>query len=252
MNASPAVPASVSALRRVIVWTIIVSFGIAAIGGIVVLLGANLGEAAGRVLGTTAIVGTFSTAVLCCAALIGSRRQLVGYIGVAVSVVAAGIVTWMIWYQGDYGPYWDAVFRVMWTAVAASGALALASLLLLLADRRRPAVRASLIVTLALFAFDLALIVYLIWASGHIEGDVFPRVLGITSILAALGAVVVPVLSLLLPDRRPAVIAGPVAERLLAEAARRGVTVDELVAPVLHGTPAGQAGEPGSAGAART
>jgi len=44
---------------------------------------------------------------------------------------------------------------------------------------------------------------------------------------------VVPVLSLLLPDRRAAVIGARLSERLVAEAERRGITVDELVAPVL-------------------
>jgi len=62
---------SVSRLRRIVVAVIVVAFTLAAAGGIVVLLGGDLGETAGRVIGTTATVGAFSVAVLCCAALLG-------------------------------------------------------------------------------------------------------------------------------------------------------------------------------------
>ena len=181
-----------SQLRRVIVWIIVVSFGVAALGGIVVLLGGSFGEQAGRVLGTTAVVGAFSVAVLCCAALIGRRLQTFGVIGAAVAVVSAALVITVIWYRGDGGSdFWDVLVRLTWTGVAASAAFALASLLLLLADREQRAVRIGLIVTLVLFAIVLAMTVYVIWWSDTIEGDTYARVLGVVAILAALGAVVV-------------------------------------------------------------
>jgi hypothetical protein len=233
---------AVSILRRVIVTVIIVSFSIAAIGGIVVLLGGSLGETAGRVLGTTAVVGAFSIAVLCCAALIGRRLQPFGMIGAAVSVIAAALVVTMIWYQPDgYPGWWDTLWQLVWTATAASVAFALASLLLLLADRRQIAVRIGLVVTLALFAIVLLLVVYAIWWSDTIEGDLYGRVLGIASILAALGAIVVPVLSLLLRrGERPAGtgLSDAARARIEAEAARREMTPDDLVAALLSPPPA--------------
>lgn len=225
-------------LRRVIVIVIIASFGIAALGGIVVLLGAELGDTAARVLGTTAIVGAFSVAVLCCAALVGRSLQAFGVIGAAVSVVAAVLVIWMIWYRGDYGDAWEALMRFTWTAVAVSAGFALASLLLLLADRRQSAVRIGLAVTLGLFGVVLAMVVYLIWWSDTVDDEVFPRVLGIAAILAALGAVTVPVLSLLLRDRpaRGGLSAHAVA-RIEAAAAQRGLHPDALVDRLLAAEP---------------
>jgi len=60
------------------------------------------------------------------------------------------------------------------------------------------------------------------------------RVYGILAILVALGAIVVPVLSLLLPDTRQAHgIPHDLAHRLVTAAAAQGITVEQLVAPVL-------------------
>lgn len=220
----------VRVLRRVIVTVIIVSFGLAALGGIIVLLGGSLGPEAGRVLGTTAVVGAFSVAVLCCAALVGRRAQIFGMTGATIAVLAAVGVVWMIWYQGDYGDLWLVVTRVVWTGVALSVAFAFASLLLLLADREQAAVRIGLAVTLFLFAVVLAMTIYAIWWSDTIEGDAFGRVLGVFAILAALGAVIVPVVSLLLRAPRPrAGMSDASRARLEAEAARRGMTADDFV-----------------------
>jgi len=232
-----AIPAPVSRLRRVVVIVIIVAFALAAIGGIVVLLGGELGETALRVIGTTAVVGGFSVAVLCCAALLGRRLEAIGIVGVAVSVIAAAFVIWTIWYNGEFGTLWEVLGKVTGTAVALSAALALASLLLLLADRRRAAVRAGLMITLALFAVVAVLIIYLIWASDTVDGQIYPRVLGITAILAALGAVVVPVMSLLMPDVRPGVLSHVAVTRLEGEAIRRGMTPDDLVDALLAASP---------------
>lgn len=227
---------TVSLLRRILVGLIIASFGLAAVLGIVVLLGVELGEATGKVLATTAIVGAFSVAVLCCASLLGRRAQLVGMIGVIVSILTAVLVIWLVW-DGDLLSRWDSLFRVLWTGVAATASFSLASLLLLLVDRRRSAVRVALLVALGLIALLLALTVYLVWAR-DIDGEIFSRVYGIVAILAALGAVVVPVLSLLLPDAGGrADVDHALIERLAAEAQRRGITVEELVAPVLSSDP---------------
>lgn len=228
-TASPAPRSRFSALRRTIVAVIIATFSIAAVGGIAALLGAELGDTALRVLGTTAVVGAFSVAVLCCAALLGRAQHGVGIVGVVVSVIGAALSVWMIWFPG---PQWDVLGKLTGTAITLTAALALASLLLLLADRRRAAVRTGLVVTLALFVVVAAMIVYLIWASDTVDDQIFPRVLGVAAILAALGAVVVPVLSLLLPDAHTGLSRASIA-RIEDEARRRGVDADDLVATLL-------------------
>ncbi|HWI32271.1 MAG TPA: hypothetical protein VNT50_12345 [Microbacterium sp.] len=239
---------TVSLLRRIIVGIIVVAFGLAAIGGIAVLLGGDLGPDAGRVLGTTTIVGAFSVAVLCCAALAGRRLQIFGTIGAVVAIATAGLVIWAIWWQPGFSMP-DVVWRLLWSGVTLTSAFALASLLLLLANRRRPAVRVGLAITLVLFGIVVALILGLVWFADLLDDDVYPRALGIFAILAALGAVVVPVLSLLMRDQgdgpTPDEISTEAAARLIAEAARRGITVDELVASLLDGAaPAAQTPAP--------
>nr|WP_274637538.1 hypothetical protein [Microbacterium bovistercoris] len=231
---SPATP--VSRLRRVVVAVIIVAFTIAAIGGIIVLLGGDLGETAARVIGTTAVVGAFSVAVLCCAALLGKPLQSVGVAGVIVSVIAAALVIWTVWYTGGSDSWWELTSKLTGTAVMLSIAASLACLLLLLADRRRAAVRVGLFITLGLFAVVAVLIGVLIWAPDAVDDTVFPRTLGIAAILAALGAVVVPVLSLLMPDARPHSLSHTAIGRLQDEAARRGIAPDELVDALLADT----------------
>lgn len=226
----------VSVLRRVIVGIIIVSFGLAALGGIVVLLGAELGDPAWKVLGTTGLVGAFSVAVLCCASLLGRRLQPVGLVGAAVAVIAAVLSIVALWAQPSWEAelFWDS----LWTLVAASVGLAFSCLLLLLADRRQRVVRIGLVVTLALFALVFVLVVYPVWTDDAV-GEAYSRTVGIASILAALGAIVVPVLSLLLRERpadaatRPDALSPSTIARLEAEAARRGVTPDELVADLI-------------------
>ncbi len=228
----------IAVVRRIIVAVIIVAFSVAALGGIVVLLGASLGQTAARVIGTTATVGAFSVAVLCCAALVGRRMQVFGYVGAAVSAVSAVLCVVLIWSDTPFAA--DALVKATWTGVAATAALSLASLLLLLADRRRAAVRIGLAATLALFAVVLAMTGYLIWWGEHVHSEVYGRVLGIAAILAALGAVVVPVLSLLLPDAGRAgraALSPELVAALVAEADRRGIGVAELVAPVLNRRP---------------
>ncbi len=120
--------------------------------------------------------------------------------------------------------------------MAASVGFSFASLLLLLADRRRTAIRVGLIVTLALFAIVFVMVIFPVWTDEY-GGEYYSRVLGIVSILAALGAIVLPVMSLLLRERQDrgdgeegdASLSPASLELLRAEAARRGVTPDELV-----------------------
>lgn len=239
----------VSIVRRVIVGLIVVSFGAAAVGGIVVLLGTELGEPAWKVLSTTMIVGAFSVAVLCCVSLVGRRLQAFGYAGATVATVAAVLALVALWAQPSWE--WQWFWDLLWTAVAATVTMSFASLLLLLADRRRRGVRIGLIITLALFAVVFLMIVWPLWTDEY-GGEFYSRALGILSILAALGAIIVPVLSLLLREgsAEPPVAAEPHVAvesglslspesfaRIVAEARRLGISPDALVAQMLPPAP---------------
>ena len=186
-------------IRRWIVVVIVVSFAVAAVAGIAVLLGGATSEPATKVLGTTALTGVFSVAALCGAALIGRRAQGFGWIAVAVSAVTLARLLWMIWAEPD----WDeGSFKLMITLVILTGACAIASLLLLLVGHGRRPVRSGLLATLALLAAGVLLTLLLLWDLVGENPDGYLQATGIVWILAALGVVVLPVMSLLL--RAPA------------------------------------------------
>ena len=88
MSSTPASP-QLATLRRIIVAVIVVSFSVAAIMGIIALLARDLGDVGVKVLLTTATVGLYSIAVLCCATLAGKRLSGFGIAGAAVAVLAA-------------------------------------------------------------------------------------------------------------------------------------------------------------------
>ena len=69
-------------VRRLVVFLTIGSFSIAALMGVIALLGGgSFGEREGQVLMTTLIVGTTSVAMLCYLATSGTRFQVVGASG---------------------------------------------------------------------------------------------------------------------------------------------------------------------------
>lgn len=225
-------PSRTAALRRILVGVVVVAFGIAAILGIVTLIVGSLGETASKVLITTAVIGAYSIGALCCVALVGRRLELFGLIGALVAVASAAYTVFLVWVSFSFN---DAVYQVLWTVLSLTVAWSFASLLLLLSDRRRPVVRWGLRATLGLFVAVLLVVWFMIWFENW-DNDVVPRLLGVVAILATLGAIVVPVLSILLPDQSRAEGALPegVALALVAEAERRGVSVEELVRPVLR------------------
>lgn len=240
---------------------IIASFGIAALAGIAVLLGGMRSDAAGQVLATTSPTGGLSAAVLCGAALLGKRAQAFGWVAIAVSLVMLGRSLWLIWGDPDWS---DHSFRLTFTMAILTAACAVASLLLLLIEHERRAVRVSLFATLALMALGVLLSLAFVWEVGREYSspghDAFYERLwqttGIVCILAALGIVVVPVMSLLLrASTAPAATAAQAANaapapaptpeaapQLSAESRRRladaaqaaGITPDELVDRLLR------------------
>jgi uncharacterized membrane protein YwaF len=208
------------------VWIIVISFSLAAIAGILVLLGATLGETAYQVLATTSVVGGYSVLALCCAVLLGHRLQSVGVAGVAVVTVSLAFSLGAIWMPDFWR--WDGSWRGVVTGIVISIGTALVSLLMLLADSEIRAVRVSLWITVGLVIALAVCILLPIW--GMQTGDLYTRSVGILSILSALGAILSPVLALVLRGRnaRTAVPAS-VLRTLVNEAGRRGVTIEQLV-----------------------
>lgn len=242
-------------IRRWVVGAIIVSFGIAALGGIAVLLSGAWSDTAGRVLATTALVGLFSVAVLCGVTLFEKPVQWFGWVTVGLSVVTLAWVLWLVW--ADDPSWGDFTFEFTVTMCVFTAACAVAALLLLLVAHNRQFVRVLLYVTLGLMALGVLLSLLPVWRFEPGDYESYWRATGVVWILAALGIVVLPVTSLLPRATQPADRASreagvpaesaaqpapvaPVAqlsqdslERIARAAQAEGVTPDEFVRRLL-------------------
>lgn len=239
MTASPE-RGSVRATRRrlltILVAMIIVSFAIAAVAGIVVLIAGPTGDLMSRVLITTVIVGGFSVGALSCMSLWGRPLHAFGVAGAAVNALSAAIALVSVWVDVIPSDFWWVLNRLLPSGIIVSVGWALSALLLLLAGRRRRVIRIGLIITLALAAAVVLLAVAGVWSAAISDAEAYPRVLGTIGILCALGVVVVPVLALLVKDPRSGAgdpFPAELAERLTDLARQRGVSVAELVAPLF-------------------
>jgi hypothetical protein len=178
--------AELSSFRRVAVALTIGSFSIAALMGIVALLGGgDFGEGQGRVLLTTLIVGCASVSVLCYLATAGTPWYGVGAVGGLVLIVPVVTSLLMVWSD------WD-VFEddglLKWFGVGAVLAGTAAQLCLLLAvawDRNLgfllwPTI--GIAVLLAVYVSGMIL--------NEADGDVSLRFMGVAAILDVLGTLV--------------------------------------------------------------
>jgi hypothetical protein len=218
--------------RRIVVILVIGSFSVAALLGIIALLGGGeLGETEGRVLLTTVIVGVESIAVLCYLAVAGHRTAFVGLIGGLVSLVPFGIALWLTWSGADLES--DTLWDAFGVGVTVAATLAHACLLLAL-DRGR--LRLLLIVTLVAMAIVAAMICNAI-LNGENLGDAYWRTFGVVAILDVLGTVVFAALGIFSrrgkADGEPDLMTPALESRVLDAARSRGVPPAQLISDAL-------------------
>lgn len=226
---------STAPVRRVVVWLTLGSFSIAALMGIIALLGGGaFGEREGQVLLTTLVVGCTSVAMLCYLATAGSRFQVVGAVGGVAVLLPASIALLLIWNSDA----WDTEGALKTFGIGLTIALTLAQLSLLLGvagDRRR--LQAVLWPTVALAVGLAGLITTLILTEP--TGDAVFRTLGIIAILDVLGTLTTLALAVF-GNRRPdepgaAVRVPPRLEAALGAAVRdSGRSRDDVVAEALE------------------
>src|SRR4051795_12384942 len=119
--------------RRVAATLTIGSFSVAALMGIVALLGGgSFGEGEARVLLTTLIVGCASICVLCYLATAGTRWAAVGVAGAAVLVLPVVTSLSLVWLDWDLFDS-DSEGTLKAFGVGVVGAVTLAQVCLLLA-----------------------------------------------------------------------------------------------------------------------
>jgi hypothetical protein len=238
-------------IRRVFLWTMVVSFCLAAAAGIMVLLGISFDETGAQVLATTVTVGLFSLAMLCCGAVFTRPSRILGVVGVLISLLTLCWSIFMIW--SDWAPEWN-TFQVLLSGITLTVAFSFASLVLASTTHRDRLIQTLIWSCLALISASVFLTLLLIWEAWW-ESESFPRVYGIALILAVLCGVVAPLLSSLRKRRGPAELErqsaayvmepsapidhGTLDPSLVAaleqEAAARGITAAQLVAPLLQG-----------------
>jgi hypothetical protein len=192
-------------IRRATVIVIIVAFAASAIIGIYALLAGDVDETVGKVLGTTAVVGLASVSILCHLAIVGRAIRVIGFVGIAASVVAFATAMVMIW--TNWGENWDAQGqwgKALLLSGLLAGFLAQANLLLLLSSRKNLVIRISLRATFVAIALVYICVALLTLTDGHIAdgwNEGFGRMVGVFAILDALGTVLSPVLGLVLKSR---------------------------------------------------
>lgn len=192
----PAPPSGLRAFRRVAIIVIIVSLSITAVIGILTLVTGSFGPVQEQIMLTILVIGAASVAALCDLAVLGRRVRAVGIAGLVAAAVALVTVLILIWGGSTSVP----LAKTIGLASIAAASIAHASLLLLLSERRRPAVRIGLWITVALIALLLVLLYAAILSDGQVWSDGYTKLVGTVAILDVLGTIVVPVVSLFLRD----------------------------------------------------
>ncbi len=226
-----------SAFRRVAATLTIGSFSVAALMGIVALLGGgDFGEGEARVLLTTLIVGCASICVLCYLATADTPWAPAGVLGAIVLLlptVSALILVWSDW-SGDE----EGLLKAFGVGVV--GAVTLAQVCLLLASAgSRASLRLLLVATVVLAGIVAVIVSGLIL--GSFGADDVWRVLGVAAILDVLGTIVTIALAKFGRRDEPASYDGRTRVTLSADqaraiddlAARTGRSRDDLVAEAV-------------------
>jgi hypothetical protein len=216
--------------RRWVTTLVIGSFSVAALLGIIALLGGGeLGETEGPVLLTTVVVGVESIAVLCYLAVAGKASALVGLAGGLISLVPFSLALWLTWGGAEPDGVWD-VFGV---SVTIAATMAHACLLLALNRGRRGLLLASTLVAMAIVAGMICNAV----VNGEDLGDLYWRTFGVVAILDVLGTVVFAALGIFgrraQPDGEPGRMTPALESRVIDAAKARGVSPSQLISDAL-------------------
>lgn len=186
-------------LRRVFLWSMIVSLSLAAAMGIAVLLLGDFFFYDEEVLFSTALFGLYSLLALYGAIVLEKRRVVaLMWVGIGCSILALGFWLVLIWFEQMMA--WRTAERIAQTAgtlttfavvIVQTGLLVLPRF-----DRRAIAgVRRSTVGVSWLLAVGIVVAIWWFdWIDDLLGRDIYPRLLGVLGILTACGTVVTPIL----------------------------------------------------------
>lgn len=197
---------NIKGIRRIAVWTVVVSLVITALIGIYTIVSGEFGETQSKVMLTTLAVAAFSVLALCHLAIVERDVRAVGWIGIgtsAIALISAAVLIW--WDFGDYSYQPGGIYMNISKTFAISGlvavSLAHANLMLLLQTAPLRWIRSTLSVALILIAIVPTLILPIILTDGSFPPqsfqDVYWRFFGVILILDALCTIALPVATLI-------------------------------------------------------
>jgi len=238
-SAPDAAPPRKNPFRTAIVRLTIASFSVAALLGIIALLGGGeFGDTQVRVLLTTLLVGVVSIAMLCYLSTAGTAYQVVGVLG-GISVLAPLVTSLIMIWTNEWPGSDELLLKVFGVGTVVAATLAQACLLLALARRGTGVVRGLLVATLVLALIIAGMVSALILGYVPDEEETFARILGVVAILDVLGTVVVSAMAKFgsATSRGVADVSLPadLVERVDAEAARTGRTREAVVGAAVTG-----------------
>jgi hypothetical protein len=202
---------TIKGVRRIAIWTVIISLVVTALIGIYTIVGGEFGETQGKVMLTTLAVAGFSILALCHLAVFGRDVKVFGWVGIGTSGVALGLAATLIWWNWSDMMYQPSDLYLNLTksfAVSALVAVSLAhaNLMLLLQNSSLRWIRTALSVALVFITIVPALVLPVILTDGTFPPmsfqDVYWRFFGVILILDALATIALPVTTLIVRSQR--------------------------------------------------
>lgn len=202
---------TIKGVRRVAIWTVIISLVVTALIGIYTIVSGEFGETQSRVMLTTLAVAGFSILALCHLAVFGRDVKVFGWVGIGTSGIALGLAATLIWWNWSDFMYQPSDLYLTLTksfAISALVAVSLAhaNLMLLLQNSPLRWIRTALSVALVLITIVPTLVIPVILTEGTFPPmsfqDVYWRFFGVILILDALATIALPVTTLIVRSQR--------------------------------------------------
>lgn len=166
---------------------LIVSVAVSALIGIGVVLLGSFGDREARILMTTLVVVCTSILGLACGAnLEANRGKILPAAGIALSIVSAGLCTYLIW-----GKYDETTGKIAVTTSLVATVCAHLSLISL--ARLDARFSWAFYVTFAADWLLSAILLYILWFEPSSDSDVVARIIGVLGIVIAALTIMTPV-----------------------------------------------------------
>lgn len=182
--------------RSLLLKTFIGFLVLTALIGIVALLTGDFGDTQMKTLGTTFTISAASVCAMACAAFIEKRGvAALGWIGIALNLIAGALVIFIIWTQeGD-----DFLGKLTITFIVSGLGFAHALLLQL----PRLSAKNDWVQPVAAGTVGILALLILVALWGEIDANGYIRVIGVASVMVVLFTLVIPVLMFLAKSDAP-------------------------------------------------